>query len=125
MKTLEQLKNELLADGKIDAEEVKELKDALYADGVIDKDEAEFLFELNDAVSGKDNAPEWKEFFKQAIADFLLKDENSPGEIDPEEAAWLKAKIAADGQVDDAEKELLVTLKAQAKSFPKSLEELL
>ena len=52
MKTLEQLKKELLEDGIIDAQEVEELQAVLYADGVIDKDEANFLFELNDAVSG-------------------------------------------------------------------------
>lgn len=33
MKSLEQLKNELLADGIIDAKEVNELRDFLYADG--------------------------------------------------------------------------------------------
>jgi len=82
MATLEELKKNLLADGVIDAAEVAQLKEVLYADGIIDKEEADFLFELNDAVSGKENAPEWKEFFTQAICDFLLKDEVSPGVID-------------------------------------------
>lgn len=59
MKTLNELKKELLADGVIDAAEVVELKEVLYADGVIDKSEAEFLFELNDAVSGKNNHESW------------------------------------------------------------------
>lgn len=125
MKTLEELKKELLADGIIDAAEVAELKEVLYADGVIDKEEADFLFELNDAVSGAANAPEWNKFFTQAICDFLLKDEVSPGEIDPEEEKWLIAKVNNDGQVDEAEKELLRELKRQAKSFPAGLEALL
>lgn len=125
MKTLEQLKKDLLEDGVIDAAEVKELKETLYADGVIDKEEADFLFELNDAVTGKDNAPEWNEFFTQAICDFLLKDEVSPGEIDADEEAWLIGKIQGDGKVDEAEKELLRAIKAQAKSFPAGLEALL
>ena len=55
-----ELKKSLLEDGVIDAAEVATLKKELYADGIIDKDEAEFLFELNDAVSGHENAPEWK-----------------------------------------------------------------
>lgn len=125
MADFEKLKKELLEDGVIDANEVKKLKELLYEDGVIDKDEADFLFELNDAVSGKDNAPEWNEFFKQAICDFLLKDEVSPGEIDPEEELWLIGKITNDGQVDEAEKELLQALKDQAKSFPRALQDLL
>ena len=61
--TLQELKADLLADGIIDAEEVVKLKEILYADGIIDKDEAEFLFEINDAVTGKDNAPSWESFF--------------------------------------------------------------
>lgn len=123
--TLQELKAELLADGIIDAEEVAKLKEILYADGIIDKEEAEFLFELNDAVTGKDNDPAWEAFFIQAISDFLLKDEVSPGEIDSDEAAWLVEKIGADGQVDGTEKALLENLKKEAKSFPASLAALL
>ena len=123
--TLQELKADLLADGIIDAEEVVKLKEILYADGIIDKDEAEFLFEINDAVTGKDNDPSWESFFIQAISDFLLKDEVSPGEIDADEATWLVEKIGADGQVDGTEKALLENLKKEAKSFPASLAALL
>lgn len=123
--TLQELKVDLLADGIIDAEEVAKLKRILYADGIIDKDEAEFLFEINDAVTGKENDPSWETFFIQAISDFLLKDEVSPGEIDSDEAAWLVEKIGADGQVDGTEKALLENLKKEAKSFPESLAALL
>ena len=63
----------------------------------------------------------WNAFFVQAIADFLLKDEVSPGEIDKDEAAWLVEKIGADGQVDGTERTLLEKLKAEAKSFPANL----
>ena len=42
---LEELKKELLADGKIDAEEVARLREVLYADGKIDQEEADFVFE--------------------------------------------------------------------------------
>ena len=86
MKTLQEMKAELLADGIIDANEVKELEVVLYADGKIDEEEANFLFELNDAVSGKDNDPAWNTLFVKAISSYLLDDENSPGEIDDAEA---------------------------------------
>ena len=122
---LQEFKAELLADGIIDAEEVAKLKEVLYGDGIIDKEEADFLFELNDAVTGKANDVSWESFFIQAIADFLLKDEVSPGEIDENEAAWLVDKIGADGQVDGTEKALLEKLKAEAKSFPANLAVLL
>lgn len=123
--TLQELKADLLADGVIDEAEVAKLKEILYADGVIDKDEAEFLFEINDAVAGKENDPSWETFFIQAISDFLLKDVVSPSEIDADEAAWLVEKIGADGQVDGTEKALLENLRKEAKDFPANLAALL
>lgn len=125
MRTLEELKKELLADGVIDANEVNELEKILFADGVIDKDEADFLFELNDAVSGKENDPSWGEFFVKAITSFMLEDEDSPGEIDESEAKYLYEKIKGDGQVDGIEKALLENLKKNSKNFPAILEELI
>jgi hypothetical protein len=125
MKTLEQLKKDLLADGVIDAAEVKELKEILYADGVIDSEEADFLFEINDTVSGKENDPSWSSFFVEAITSYLLEDENSPGEIDAEETEWLYNRINSDGVIDDIEKKLLLNLKRNSKSFPSILESLI
>ena len=98
--TLNELKADLLADGIIDADEVARLKEVLYEDGVIDKEEADFLFEINDAVTGKDNDPAWEAFFIQAIADFLLKDEVSPGELIAD-CFGLFLGGDTEGQVDD------------------------
>ncbi len=120
MKKLNELKKSILADGIIDEHEVKQLREVLYADGIIDKDEAEFLFELNDAVSGRDNHASWAKLFIEAITDFLLEDEVSPGEIDEDEEKWLYAKIEGDGKVDELELALLENLKSKAKSFPES-----
>ena len=125
MKTLEELKKDLLADGIIDADEVKELEEVLYADGIIDKEEADFLFELNNAVSGNENAPEWKSFFVKAITSFVLDDDHSNGEIDDDEAKYLYNQIRGDGQIDDIEKALLENIKLKSKNFPALLEELL
>ena len=125
MANLEQLKKELLADGIIDSEEVKTIKAVIYEDGKIDKDEADFLFELNDAVSGNENAHEWKDLFVDAITAFVLEDEVSPNEIDEDEAEYLYNQIKGDGQVDDIERALLENIKAKAKSFPAKLASLL
>ena len=123
--SLEELKKELLADGKIDAEEVNKLREVLYADGKIDQEEADFIFELNDSVSGKKNDPTWNQFFVQVVSDFLLNDEKSPGVIDEEEGKWLVEKIGADGQVDGVEKQLLDHLKKNAKKMPATVTALL
>ena len=44
MKTLEELKKELLKDGIIDKDEVLMLEKRLFEDGKIDSDEAEWLY---------------------------------------------------------------------------------
>jgi len=125
MADLNNLKKQILEDGVIDLPEVELIRTVIYADGVIDREEADFLFDLNDAVSDKVNATEWGDLFVKAITEFLLHDEDSPGEIDPEEAAWLYDKIGADGKVDDLEIRLLNELRDSAKAFPESLKALL
>ena len=125
MANLNELKKNLLADGIIDAEEVKTIKEILYEDGNIDKEEADFLFEINDAVSGKDNALEWKTLFVDAITSYLLEDETSPGEIDEDDTKELYEQIKGDGKVDDTERALLENLKAKSKNFPEILASLL
>ena len=121
MGKFDKLKKNILADGVIDEAEVKQLREVLYADGKIDKEEAEFLFELNDAVSGKVNHDSWETLFVEAISSFLLEDEVSPDEIDENEAKWLLEKIQSDGQLDKIEKSLLKNLKNKAKKYPNML----
>ena len=125
MKSLEQLKLELIADGVIDAAEVIELEKVLLADGKIDTEEAEFLFELNNAVSGKANHASWEALFIKTISSYLLEDENSTGEIDADEAEWLYNKVKGDGQIDSVERNLLLNLKNKSKNFPANLASLL
>lgn len=122
---LQDLKKSILEDNIIDKNEVKQLEKILYEDGIIDQEEADFLFELNDAVSANKNDQSWEDFFVKAISDFLLEDESSPGELDKEETLWLLNKIQGDGQVDEIELKLLLNLKAKAKEFPRELNELL
>ena len=111
---LQELVAAVLADGTVDAQEVVQLQEAVYADGVVDKEEADALFEINDAVSGKENAPEWTGLFATAIADYVLADEESPNVIDADEAAYILEKIQGDGQVDAQELALLKQIKDRA-----------
>ena len=125
MANLDELKKDLLSDGIIDLEEVETIKHIIYEDGKIDREEANFLFELNDAVTGKDNAPEWKELFIDSITAYVLEDEKSPDVIDEDEADYLYEQINGDGQIDDTERALLENIKAKAKNFPEKLASLL
>ena len=125
MSDLQTLKTAVLEDGVVDADEVAKLQAAIFEDGTVDRDEAEVLFEINDKVSGKSNAPEWGDFFVRAITAHVLADEASPGVVDADEAAWLKSKIEGDGTVDATEKALLANLKNEAKGdVPEALQAL-
>lgn len=115
---LSALKIAVLADGRIDADEVKQISAAIWDDGKIDREEANFLFELNDAK--KEAVSEWTELFVKAISAHLLEDENSPGEIDADEAKWLTDKILGDGKVDEVEKALMAHL-AERGALPAKL----
>ena len=125
MKSLQQLKTEILEDGIIDANEVQEIEALIYEDGKIDQEEADFMFDLNDAVSGKSNHESWGDLFVKAIASFVLDDDESNGEIDEDEANYLFDKIQADGQIDQLEMKLLNHLKSSVSSFPDKLNQLL
>lgn len=115
------LKNSILADGSIDDSEVIKLREILLADGKIDEEEANFLFDLNNAVSSNSNAQSWEIFFVEAICDYLLNDEDSPNIIDEQESLWLLEKLQGDGKVDTIEKVLLQNLIAKATSIPETL----
>lgn len=112
--SLEEFASEVLEDGIIDSDEIAKIRERLYDDGIIDREEADFLFALNDGVSGNDNDPGWTDLFVEAISDHVLKDDESPGVIDEDEASHLIKKIEGDGQVDATELALLVNITANA-----------
>jgi len=120
MARFDDLREKILEDGVIDADEVKLLRAELYEDAVIDREEADFLFDLNDATSGADNDTSWHELFVKALSDHVLEDEVSPGVIDDDEAEYLISKIQADGVVDGNELALLVNIAATGKGAPDS-----
>lgn len=111
---LKQLKASILADGIIDADEVRIINQAIYEDGKIDREEADFMFELNDVVSGKENHYSWKDLFVKAISDYVLKDDTSYGSVDEEEADYLIGKIQGDGKIDEIEQALLLKILEKA-----------
>jgi hypothetical protein len=61
----------------VDAVEVALLRRLIFASGgasslAVSDAEAEMLFRIKDATLGKDNAPEWKTLFVQAVANHLM-----------------------------------------------------
>jgi hypothetical protein len=121
--SLDVLAKDIIDDGIVDADEVEGLRKRIYADGVVDREEADFLFLVNDAVSGNNNDLGWKDLFVDALTKYVLDDEVSPGVVDEDEAEYLISKIEADGTVDEIELALFVNIMATAKSTAEKLQE--
>lgn len=124
---LHSLKTAVLEDGVIDDAEVEMIRKVIYGTGSgagegVDRAEADFLFALNDAVSGKENSAGWKDLFVEALSKHVLEDEVSPGEIDEAEAEWLVRGIEGDGVCDEVEMALLSQIKAQATAIHPTLQ---
>src|SRR5579885_2003431 len=119
MANLRKLMEEVLADGRIDGQEIERLHRELYADGKIDREEADFLVELHKRVQ-RPAGHAWEKFFFQAIKDHILTD----GSIDTEETTWLRRMLWEDGRIDDAERKFLQQLRGEAKNVCREFEAL-
>jgi len=118
MSKLEEMKKRILADGTIDDAEVAELRKELFADGKIDREEADLLVALRDEA--KQVSAGFENLFYDAIKQFVLGD----GQIDADEAAWLRKVLLADGKIDAAERKLLNELHTQARQVSPEFQQL-
>ena len=118
MSNLRELRDRVIEDGAIDTDETTEIRGVIFADDLIELDEAVMLFEINNAVSGNpDNDPSWDDLFVEAITEYVLQDEDTPGTVDDEEADFLIDQIDSDGALDDLEVRLLNNIEARATSI--------
>jgi len=118
-----EIQNDVFSDGVIDADEVSRLEEAVYASGVVSMESASILFEINDAVTGNPNAPEWEEFFIRAISDAITASEGEIGTIGPESVTFLIEHVLADDEVDDTEQAMLLFIRNHATSVTPELDE--
>lgn len=98
----------LLADGAIDEREVAILRKEFFADRRIDRAEMEFLLEARKKASSA--VPSFEKLLFECLRSVILADDV----ISPEEAAWIRDHIYADGKVDAAEKHWMKELKCLA-----------
>lgn len=112
------LLEKILADGKVDPQEIAEIRATVYADGKVDRPEADFLVELHKRLERP--TPAFEDFFYQAIKDHVLAD----GSVDADEAGYLRRLILDDGEVSEREKKLLREIKGEAKTVSAEFEAL-
>lgn len=120
--TLEEIKKSVLKDGVIDDSEMVTIQDYLESGDGMDKEKGNFLFDLKNNASKGKLPPSFKKVFVDEISALLLEDDISPGEIDDDEAKWLRAKIQYNGKIDEYDKALLENLKKKSINFPQVLQ---
>lgn len=120
MEDLNSLKKKIVANGIISAEEVSLLREELLQEGM-SMEKGDFLFVLKDNINPSHVDVSFMPLFVDAISSLLLEDEESPGEIDENEAKWLRAKIQYNGTLDKYDRTLLKNLKERSINYPKIL----
>lgn len=120
--TLEEIKKSVLKDGAIDDLEMATIQDYLESGDGMDKEKGNFLFDLKNNASKGKLPSSFKKVFVDEISALLLEDDISPGEIDDDEAKWLRAKIQYNGKIDEYDKALLENLKKKSINFPQVLQ---
>jgi hypothetical protein len=118
MPELRQIEQDILANGKVDGQELEALRRQLYHQGKIGRPEADFLVALHKRVQHL--TPAFEQFFFHAIKDHILRD----GWIDGEQAAWLRRMLDADGKIKDEERKFLHELKGEARHVSREFETL-
>ena len=119
MLKLRQLEQTILANGRVDGDELEVLRRELYAGGKIDRPKADFLVELYKRVQPM--TPAFEHFFYQAIKDHILAE----GRVSAEETSWLRRMLFADGKIKDEERKFLHELKGEAKETSPEFDALL
>jgi hypothetical protein len=76
---------------RVTAQDVAWLKREVFANGEVSRESADELFAVVRAEM--DNAPEWKEFFVEMIAEHVVRQSEQPGVVDDERAVWLLKRV--------------------------------
>ena len=115
---LNELKDKYLEDGVMDLEECTEFRTVVFEDGKVDLEELRIATEIQNAVSGADNCPEWRQLYTDIILSYALQDENTPGVVDADEAQTLITLLE---DLDHVEIYALAQLCAQGERVHESL----
>lgn len=115
-----ELADALKARAAMTADDVLAIRRIAWPDSCIDATEADAMFALNNAIASP--PAEWVEFFVEALTAYVVRQQQPTGYIDDAKAAWLMARIDADGRVETgAELDLLVRVLEVATNAPDAL----
>jgi len=105
---------------RITPDDVLAVRRAIWPDGRVSDTEAGFVFELNRLI-GEPSA-EWRDFFLDALTDYVVNQKAPRGYVDEANADWLISEVDQDGEkVTRLEIELVVKVVERALNCPASL----
>ena len=110
----------LQAGGALSAEDVLAIRRAVWPDGRVSDAEAGTVFALNRLI--REPSPERRDFFVEALTDYVVNQKPPRGYVDEANAAWLIAEVDRDGEpVSRLEVELVVKVIERALNCPANL----
>lgn len=110
-----------LRDGRaVTPDDVLAVRRAIWPDGRVSDAEAGSVFELNRLI--REPSAEWRDFFIEALTDYVVNQKPPRGYVDEANAAWLIAEVDREGEpVSLLEVELVVKVIERALNCPASL----
>ena len=110
----------LKAGHRLTPEDVLAVRRAIWPDGRVSDAEAGLVFDLNRLIG--EPSGEWRDFFIEALTDYVVNQKAPRGYVDEANAAWLMAEVDRDGEpVSRIEIELVVKVIERALNCPASL----
>ena len=112
----------LRAAGRITAEDVLAMRAEVYGVPEVLAEDLEALAALDRATPPQARAPEWGEFFAEAMTDYVVRQQDPPDYVDQAKAAWLMQTLGvADPLSADAALEALSRTLSAASQVPPEL----
>jgi hypothetical protein len=105
---------------QITPDDVLAVRRAVWPDGRVSDTEAGFVFDLNRLIEAP--SAEWRDFFLDALTDYVVNQKAPRGYVDEANADWLIAQVDQDGgKVTRLEIELVVKVVERALNCPARL----
>ena len=118
MPNLNELRSELLEDGRITDSEVKIIQDHIHRDGRLDLDDVKFLVEL--LSEAREVCAAFDELFFPILKEVILED----GRIGQDEQFYVLKMLYSDGHIRESEKQFLLQLREEAQEVTPEFEAL-
>ena len=105
---------------RISERDVRYFRQEVFRDGVVSRAEADAIFAIDNSVA--ERCDQWREFFVEALSEYVVNQEEPRGYVSVPNAEWLIDRVSHDGRIDSlSELELLVRVMTKSSRSPEML----